>query len=249
MKRLVKISLILLSIMCIMTKVYAVSCTLNLQTAKNEFTKNQEFTVDVVISDVQTPEGIIGVGATLQYDKNSLTLVNMKGENSWSTPSLNEANGKLIVDRGSLVNKPETVFKMTFRVNEQSVENPTISLKNITVSGGEEDINVPDISKTITIQGGTVTPDPTPTPDDNNQPENNNGDNANGNQNNNQGNSDEDHNIKANTSNNNKEGDSMKKGILPKAGATNVILIVLGGALIVAIIFYFRMKIINKIVK
>ena len=51
--------------------------------------------------------------------------------------------------------------------------------------------------------------------------------------------------IIANTSNGN-ENDSMKKGILPKAGAPSIILIVLGIVLVLMGIFYIKIKIIDK---
>lgn len=283
MKKIIKISLILLSIMLIVTNVYAVSCNMTLQTAKNEYTKKDEFVVDVAISSLDTPEGIIALGATLEYDKSSLTLVEMIGEKGWSDPTYNEATGIFTMDRNALVNKPETVLKIKFKVNEQTdAKSAKITLKNITASGGIStgDIQVADMTKTISIKTTTTPPGDDDNNKDDNNGGNNNGDNNGGNNNdsnnnngnnngannngsNNGGNNNSNGNanssqnppsssnptgnpsIVASTTNNN-ENNSMKKGILPKAGATNIILIVLGGALILAAIFYIKMKIIDK---
>ena len=257
MKKKVKISLILLAILCMMTSVYAASCSMSLQTAKNEFNKNDEVVVDVAISSIETEEGIIGLKATLEYDKNSLSFVGMTGENGWSNPSYNEENGVLVMDRNALVNSPETILKITFKVKDQSAQSATITLKDITVSGGIStgDISVPAMTKTITIKEGTSTT--TPDNNQNNNTTNNNSttnittnnnvtNNNNSNQNTNKNtNTTENPSIVASTTNNN-QNNSMTTGTLPKAGVTNMILIVLAGALILATIFYIKMKTIDK---
>lgn len=253
MKKIGKISLILLMILCMMTSVYAVSCSMSLQTAKNEFNKNDEVVVDVAISSIETPEGIIGLKATLEYNKNSLSYVGMTGENGWSTPSYNEANGILVMDRNALVNSPETILKITFKVKDQSAtQNATITLKDITVSGGEStgDISVPEMTKTITItkpdnsQNNNTTNNNTTNNNVTNNITNNSNHNSNQTTNKNT-NTTENPSIVANTTNSN-QNNSMTTGILPKAGVTNIILIVLAGALILAIIFYVKIKTIDK---
>ena len=50
MKKIIKISLILLAILCIMTNVYAYSCNMALQTAKDEFKKQEEVVVNALIT-------------------------------------------------------------------------------------------------------------------------------------------------------------------------------------------------------
>ena len=62
MRKIVKISLILLSIMLMVTKVYAVSCNMELQATK----KNDEIVVEVAITNIDTPQGIIAFEAVLE---------------------------------------------------------------------------------------------------------------------------------------------------------------------------------------
>ncbi len=270
MKKIVKIAFILYSIICVASCVYAASCNMSLQTAKNEFDKAEEFVVDVNISNIQAEKGIIALGATLEYDKDSLSLVGMSGQNSWANPSYNEANGKLVTDRGSLTSSDETVFKITFKVKENSKSNTTITLKDIAASNGIEEIKVSNLTKTINIKSATTEPNPKPenttnttntTNNGNTNTSNNNGggnsnNNTSQNSNTNNGNGGSGTNNSGSSSNQNKnivantQKDSTKKGILPKTGATtNVILIVLGGALVLVAVLYVRMKLLDEKMK
>lgn len=247
MRKIIKISLILLSIMLMVTKVYAVSCNMELQATK----KNDEIVVEVAITNIDTPQGIVAFEAVLEYDKSVLSLEGMKGQNGWSEPSYNEKNGKFIMDRNNLINSPGKILQITFKITNSNAQDAKVTLKNISASGGKDDITVPTVTKTILIKEQT----PVPPGEENNNQDNtdkNPGDNTNnGNSNTTNGNgqqnpnSNESRNIIASTTNN-KASDSTKKGILPKAGATNIILFVLGGAIILSTIFYIRMKKIDR---
>lgn len=275
MKKIKKIGiLILVSIMCLVSNVYAASCNVNLQTSKNELDKDEVFTVSVNMANIQSEKGIIILGATLEYDKSALTLQGMEGQNTWPTPSYNEANGKLVTDRGTPTNQNETVFKINFKATGKA-GSTTVTLKDISASDGVGDIKVANATQSVTIKGAT-----TPTDPDNNQGNNgnnnNNNNNNNGNTNNNpadnnnnnnpapdQGTNnnpntnptpaptpapgtDADRNIKANTNKDKNDKDSLKKGILPEAGAArNIVLVILGGAVVLGAIFYIKMKIID----
>ncbi len=243
MKKIAKISLILLSMMLIVTKVYAVSCNMELQSTK----KNDEIVIEVAISKIETPDGIISFGGTLEYDKNSLSLEGMSGQNGWSTPSYNEKNGKFAMDRNALVNAPEKILQITFKITNPDAQSATVTLKDTIASGGVStgDITVPNLTKTISIKEQTPGE-----PDDDKDDENNeqNGNNNQGNINDNttqntkpNTDSNDSRNIVASTTNN-KANDSIKKGILPKAGTTNIVLFILGGVVILAMIFYIKMK-------
>ena len=108
MKKIQKLSIIML-LMIIVLNVYVYAkpnCNVNMKTQKTEIDKNEEFTVEVEISNIQSERGIIAIEATLEYDKESITLVKMEGQNDWSTPikdlSYNETNGKLVIDKRGL---------------------------------------------------------------------------------------------------------------------------------------------------
>ena len=175
MKTIVKLSLIiLLIIVCFTGVVYAASsCNISLETTKTEFNKNEEFSVDVKISNIQSERGFIALEAVLEYDKSSLTLIEMEGQNKWSSPikdlSYNEATGKLVIDKNGLAKTDEVILKLKFKVNENSKDTARITLKDIKASDATTPVEIAVANKNITIKGGSTTPiipvDPDPTPD------------------------------------------------------------------------------------
>jgi LPXTG-motif cell wall-anchored protein len=160
MKNVIKICLVLLVAIVIMgSAVYAaLDCTVSISTTKTEFSKNEEFTVNVNLSDIQSEKGVIAFSATLQYDKDVLTLVKMEGQNGWSSsPSYNEENGKLVMDRNNVTNSDETILKITFKVNGNSKQTTSINLNDISVSDATTPVKkISTISKSITIKQETI---------------------------------------------------------------------------------------------
>lgn len=174
MKKIVKLSLImLLTIICFAGAVYAASsCNISLVTAKSEYNKNEEFSVDVKISNIQSERGFIALEAVLEYDKTSLTLVKMQGQNEWSSPikdlSYNESTGKLVIDKNGLAKSDEVILKLTFKVNENSKDTTTITLKDIKASDATTPTQVATATKSIKITTPVIPVDPTdpdPAPD------------------------------------------------------------------------------------
>lgn len=172
MKKVVSLTLILITLNCMIGNVYAAfNCEINLQTNKTEFSKNEEIIVDVNISNIQSDRGVISLGATLEYDKDSLTLVKMEGRNGWETPaegaSYNSENGAIAITRSGLGKSNETVFRITFKTTDASKKNLTITLKDITVADGTQPVKITAISKNITIKDESNNPDIKPEPDTN----------------------------------------------------------------------------------
>lgn len=253
MKKILKLSLVLLMTMCIMGNVYAaINCNVSVQTDKTQISKNEQFTVNVNISNIQSDRGIISLGGTLEYDKDSLELVKMEGQNSWETPlagaSYNETNGKIVITRNGLGKSNETVFKMTFKVKDESKQNLTIGLKDITVADGKELAKIDNNYTNITIKEETTSQITQP------------GDNIITNVNTNTNTitdtkQDSDGNLlntegNSSTNKTEKKDDSIKSGKLPQTGETSTILISCIGLIILgAIIYYIKIKKINKKVK
>lgn len=153
MKKIISLTLILVVMMILVSNVYAESSyKLSLEPSKNEVGKGEQFTVDVKISDIQDESGIIALGAKLEYDQTSLELVEMQGVGKWSSPSYNELNGEFATDRNGNTIGNETMFRITFKVTEQSKQNFEISLKNISASNGNEDIKIEDIKTEISLK-------------------------------------------------------------------------------------------------
>lgn len=156
MKKLMSLSLILVIMMTLVTNVYAASSyKLALKPNKREISKGDEVTVSVNLSGIQDEKGLIALGATLEFDEESLELVKMNEKGEWSKPTYNEVNGKLVTDRNGYATENETAFTMTFKVKEESKESLKIVLSNITASNGNEDIKIEDINTTISVKDGT----------------------------------------------------------------------------------------------
>lgn len=251
MKRIVKLSLILLATMCIMGNVYAtINCNVNIVTAKTEYSENEEFTVDVNLTNIQSEEGVIALGGTLEYDKESLTLEKMEGKNGWSNPSYNEANGKFVMDRDSATTSDETIFTITFKVKENSKENLEIALKNITVSDGEESNKIELVNKAITIKNVEQDPgqqDPEQQNPETQNPDTHNPDTEQQNPDKTNTNKPETEN-KAPSTNGVENNGIYQNGSLPKTGEGNIALFIVPIVVfaIIIIVSFARIKIISK---
>lgn len=161
MKKTVSLSLILIIIMSLVTSVYAESSfTLSLQPNKTEVNKNEEFSVELKLSNLaQGENGIIAIGATLDYDDDSLEYVNMEGKGEWSKPSYNKENKEFTTERNGYAEGNETILTVTFKVKEQSKQNLEIKLKNITASNGTRDIEKSNIETNVTVKSMSTIPD------------------------------------------------------------------------------------------
>ncbi len=141
MKKILKICLIAVIMCMIMGNVYATSCNMELQYAKTEFEKEEEFSVDLYVSNIQSNRGFISLSATLEYDKDNLTLLKMEGQNGWETPtegaSYNSANGKIAITRNGLGKNNEVILKITFKVKDKAIKNPNISFKDVAIADGD----------------------------------------------------------------------------------------------------------------
>ncbi len=257
MKKLITLSLILIMAIFMMGNVYAaLDCNVSVEANKQEIVKEEEFTVDFNISNIQSQRGLIGFNATLEYDKESLELVKMEGKNGWETPtegsSYNGANGKIVITRSGLGKNDETVFTATFKAKPESNQNLMITLKNIKVADGTAPAKIALAYQNITVTDGTKNPMPDPGTDDE---DNNNNDNNDAESNKpNTGNTsssivggENNANKNTSTSNSNKNPMNSKNG-LPKAGTatTTLFILLITGAVLIAVAFLIKIKIINK---
>jgi LPXTG-motif cell wall-anchored protein len=240
-KKIIKISLAVLIIWCAMiTNVKATySGKMNLQTDKTEIKQNEEVVVEVALSDVVTDKGIIALGATLEYDKNALTFVKIEGVNNWTTPTYNEANGKLVTDKSSFSTGNETVFKITFKAKENINSNTLIKLKDIEVADGSTETTLSEATINLAIKGTSNTA----------QTNNNQSINITQTSDNNQKNTNQSTNlVQTKTS---KTSDTSGS-ILPYTGENNnniVFIILIFIAAIIGLIFYLKINRINKKIK
>lgn len=233
MKKVVKLNLILLMMISI------IFCTLNIAYAKtssnvaiastSEVEKGEEFEVKFNLSNLKSDKGINALIGTLKYDKDSLTLIKMEGQNGWASPSYNEENGKFVTEISEYVTKDGTFMKVTFKVKEGSKKNINISLEEISVANEDEEIEVSFKSKSITLKGSAEVPDT------NTNTSTNQNTNTNTSSNNNT-------NLRPVNSNTSKIN-SIKNGTLPNTGKTNITpIIVIAICIVLVATLIIRLK-------
>ena len=159
MKKLkVTLLIVMVLLVCVFTsKSYAaISCNVNLTASKTQVAIGEEFSVRVSISNLEAPDGIIALGAVLDYDKTALTLVDTKGvENGkWGAPSYGSKSGKITATRSSVGTTDEAIFEIIFKVNENAGNSAEIKISDLTLSGGSGNQNVGGNS--ITVKIGTT---------------------------------------------------------------------------------------------
>lgn len=178
LKRMILI-LIIMMLFCFLvtTKCYAaLSCNVGVSSSIASVEPGKEFDVYVKISNLQTSKGIIAIGAVLEYDKNNLTFIDIEGQNKWSDPFYNEANGKITSVKSKLSTSNENVFKIKFKANDNAGVNAWVKISNFEISDGNEEKNVGGNLVTIPIkkiqndtQGDDKKPEEGNKPNDNTQ--------------------------------------------------------------------------------
>lgn len=161
MKRIVSLSLILIMMISLVSSVYAESSfTLSLKPNKTEVSKDEEFSVEVRLSNLKQGEkGIIALAGTLEYDQSSLEYVKMEGQGEWDKPTYSDESKIFSTTRNGYAESNEAIFKIVFKVKEQSKQNLEIKLKEITASNGTADIEINDVKTNVTVKSTTTIPD------------------------------------------------------------------------------------------
>ena len=145
-------------------------------TSNSKLNAGDTVTVSVNLTSVNAGNGIDTITAELDYDTNvfeAISSSNFTASSSWKAPSYAAASKMLTVQKDSKVKAAETVFTISLKVkNPVNVDSTTISLKDITASGGRVsdggtgDITVNNasvtISKTKDASSNSETPTPTP---------------------------------------------------------------------------------------
>lgn len=257
MKKIMKLSLVVLLtiLMCFIGSVYAASSfKVELKQDKTDYQVNGDVVVEVNLTNMQVGNGINSFGAELQYDSNCFENVEVVGVNGWNV-DYNDASKILIADSNKLMTEGGVILNIKFKVKSAG----NIVIKNIQAAGGEGDIESADAVAEIKIGSGNTNPssrpdgnNPSSRPDNNpaSKPVDNNPTTNPDNGNNNQGTI-----PGANTNNGNEikpdntikptnivETDNTNKVKIPQAGENDSIFYLIGGAAIVAVVFFVRIK-------
>lgn len=161
MKKILKLTLLSL-IMCMfmVNTVYANNCDVTIET-KQSVTKDEQFTVDFYVTDIDSARGFRTLTATLDYSKESLTLVKLEGKNGWENPSVdndsyNPSNGKIALIREGKATTKEIIFRATFKATGAINQSAYVALNDIVIADGDANVKPIAKKKNITITAATT---------------------------------------------------------------------------------------------
>lgn len=253
-KKFLKIAIItMMLVLAYTTIVSALSFTATMTPSSTTVAESTEFTVSIKVSNLDVgPNGINTLSGYLKYDKDvfeTITDSSIEGLNSWS-PSYSSDSGKITLHKTTFVKAEEEVFQVTFKTKSGiSGKSGKIEFTNIMASNSESQISATDVSTEITVGtvsdniGNTTENKATNTGIVSGQPKNNTANNT-------------ANNVANNTANNktnntisyvNKTNTSPEE--VPYTGVEDTIMYVIGGVVVVALVFYIKFERINKEMK
>lgn len=136
--------------------VFMTPSTTNAQTSS-------EVVIKVKVSNLDVGEnGINSFSGTLSYDTEvfeELTVDDITGLNNW-TASYTSDSGKIVLFKTTFVNSDEELFQITLKTKSDISKNSgSVSLKNIIVSNGDDEISATEVNTSIAIGSGiTIVP-------------------------------------------------------------------------------------------
>ena len=197
---------------------------------------------DEVILTINSSEKIVGASFKINYDTNSLKLLDKETQNLYVSEN-NRQVACVYIDMEDIGNDTIKVKFKVLNVDKTELNFSLEEAKFITLgdensySGSE----INGISKTITIE---KTSDDNNIGDNTNNDQNNNSNNNNG-TNNNTGNISNNSTSNKNNNINNKDNSTLNT-YLPKTGTSNIIFVFIGLTILSVIYFGIRLRIISK---
>lgn len=170
-KKFLKLFIVVISILSFSVKATSVDLSLEEDTnLPNEITLNLK--INKLTDFNGSCEGLCGLVATLEYDKEKLELLSAEASNGFDLTS-----GKnLVLYKETGVKDSSNILNLKFKnKNLENSESTTVSLVNLTATDGDKDIKLNDVKKIITFAN-------------NNSNNNNNSSNRNNNNNTSKGN-------------------------------------------------------------
>lgn len=162
MKKVVNvIGLIVLILVCMMGRVNAEeaksSAKVSVSASKKEVNLDEQFSVNIRLSDIKSELGILAFGGTLEYDKKQFEMVKMEGLNDWESPkegfTYNSSSGTIAITKNGFAKENENIVKITFKVKDTSTNKGKITINSITLSDATEPIKASDTSVELTLKG------------------------------------------------------------------------------------------------
>ncbi len=135
MKKILRLSLILVMMLFIAgcSSYAAMECTLGLSASKStDLELNDEITVNINISNIVSKNGMVTLGAKIEYPSASLELLGIDGEGI----GFNKAKNKLLVTRTNPIQKSGTAATLKFKLKSIATKNLMVRIYDITLGDG-----------------------------------------------------------------------------------------------------------------
>lgn len=161
-KTLVTFIIIAVALVACMTTVEAASFGVKVTPSATEVKKGDTVTVAIAVNNLNVDgQGLTALFGVIEYDTtvfNTLSAENFKALNGWDTPTFNANNNKVLTAKGGYQTTDSDIFEITFTVKDTAKLGSTnITLKNITGSDNESDIDATDASCAVQIVEKTTT--------------------------------------------------------------------------------------------
>jgi len=157
MKKILRLSLILVMMLFIAgcSSYAAMECTLGLSASKStDLELNDEITVNINISNIVSKNGMVTLGAKIEYPSASLELLGIDGEGI----GFNKAKNKLLVTRTNPIQNSGTVATLKFKVKSIATKNLMVRIYDITLGDGSVSPTKKDpVSVTLKIKEDKIT--------------------------------------------------------------------------------------------
>lgn len=229
------ISIMMMIVLLLATSVYAASDSFNttLTSTSNQAQRGTKITITIGLKDIAVEGGDKGIGSytgEIKFDPSVFEYESSAGTDKWDKPFYDDGLITASTDDAEVVNTPQSIGTITLLVKEDAKLGDTdIVLTNFNGSNSKNDILAKDTTLKLTIVDSNHS----------------NGGNGNSGVNNGSTNKPTTSTNKNNTITTNKE--NVKQGILPKAGKTPIImLVVIGMGTLIAIVLFIRMRLLSK---
>lgn len=152
----------LIFIISMITVVNAATGSISVTPSANQVVKGGTFTVTVAGT---AEENITALQSALSFDTTKLSLENKSAGAGFTDASGSNSEIAILSTDNSSLSKSGTLYTLTFKVLDTAVEGETkISITNATLalvnnSQTQENVNVSDVSATVTIKADTTTVD------------------------------------------------------------------------------------------
>ena len=162
-KTLVTFIIMILILASWVTTVQALSFTVTLKPSATVVEKGGTVEVIAALSNIDAGNGINSLLATLEYDRNVFETITSDSEShlskeitgiqGWDKLLYNQDKGKFVTDRDTFAKTDMDAIKITLKVKESAATgSTTITIKDISASNGQQDINAQNASCTVTLK-------------------------------------------------------------------------------------------------